>query len=368
MLHLPRPYPDELVGSMLQRGQRILGMRQVEFLTRLTGHAGLRSHHHLLTTYERLAQAYGFDFRAFALQHTVMPYLMAFMCSQDKSQLLDHLICVRGNYGPLAKQAVLGEDWMRRCPKCVADELRAYGESYWHRSHQLSAVQFCVHHRVKLEWTSQALRLDAQLRPPHECALKVQPQAPNLPPELMWEIANASANALWGTLRVECESPGGGWLSTQQLAQMLEKDYGSSFLQSYGRSLTDPATSVWPLKALGIPMHDSGSLRRVIQHVLLERGGVDLASSLDSTKREPSTPRKWRELEQLVISTFEAEVARHKEQGTQVRLSDLYALAGVEFLRHGKKYQMPRLMAWVENFKHSPQSERVSGGRRKKMN
>lgn len=366
MLHLPRPYQDELVGSMLQRGQRILGMRRGEFLSKLTGRAGLRSHSQLLTTYERLAQAYGLDFRAFALQHTVLPYLMAFMSCQDKSQLLDHLVCVRGNYGPLAKQAVLGEDWMRRCPECVADELRVYGESYWHRAHQLSAVQFCVHHRVKLEWTSQALTQDAQLRPPHECALKVQPQAPNLSPELMWEIAHASANALWGTVRFDCECPRFGRRSTQQLTQMLEKDYGSSFLQSYGKSLTDPATSVWPLKALGIPMHDCGSLRRVIQHVLLERGGVDLASSLDSTKREPPAPRKWRELEQSVISTFAAEVARHIEQGTQVRLSDLYALAGVEFLRHGKKYQMPRLMAWIENFKHSPQSLRVSGGRRKK--
>ena len=40
---------------------------------------------------------------------------------------------------------------------------------------------------------------------------------------------------------------------------------------------------------------------------------------------------------------------------TQVRLKDLYALAGIEFLKHGKKAPDAEADAWIERFKRAPQ-------------
>lgn len=37
------------------------------------------------------------------------------------------------------------------CPLCLQDDLKQYGETYWHRSHQIPGVQVCVKHNVWLE-------------------------------------------------------------------------------------------------------------------------------------------------------------------------------------------------------------------------
>lgn len=44
---------------------------------------------------------------------------------------------------------ILGE-YLRFCPECYAEEIRKYGESYWHRIHQTPGVLVCAKHNCQL--------------------------------------------------------------------------------------------------------------------------------------------------------------------------------------------------------------------------
>jgi hypothetical protein len=41
--------------------------------------------------------------------------------------------------------------YLRYCPLCVVEDQNTYGETYWHRQHQLSSIEVCVTHSVWLE-------------------------------------------------------------------------------------------------------------------------------------------------------------------------------------------------------------------------
>jgi hypothetical protein len=43
---------------------------------------------------------------------------------------------------------------MRYCPLCVREDKDTYGETYWHRSHQIDGIDVCVKHKVFLEHTN----------------------------------------------------------------------------------------------------------------------------------------------------------------------------------------------------------------------
>jgi hypothetical protein len=40
--------------------------------------------------------------------------------------------------------------YLRYCPLCAAEDVKIYGEAYWHRRHQLSEMLYCVRHEVRL--------------------------------------------------------------------------------------------------------------------------------------------------------------------------------------------------------------------------
>jgi len=40
--------------------------------------------------------------------------------------------------------------YLRYCPECVRDDVKTYGETYWHRVHQLPAMMYCTKHRARL--------------------------------------------------------------------------------------------------------------------------------------------------------------------------------------------------------------------------
>lgn len=40
--------------------------------------------------------------------------------------------------------------FLRYCPMCVREDIDTYGETYWHRVHQLPAMVYCTKHRVRL--------------------------------------------------------------------------------------------------------------------------------------------------------------------------------------------------------------------------
>ena len=53
-----------------------------------------------------------------------------------------HLFCVLPRTGD--------EQYMRYCPLCAKEDRARYGETYWHRKHQIRNMNICTKHRCKL--------------------------------------------------------------------------------------------------------------------------------------------------------------------------------------------------------------------------
>jgi hypothetical protein len=49
--------------------------------------------------------------------------------------------------------------YLKYCPLCVAEDKVVYGETYWHRQHQLAEMLYCVKHQVRLANSEVSVRM-----------------------------------------------------------------------------------------------------------------------------------------------------------------------------------------------------------------
>ena len=40
--------------------------------------------------------------------------------------------------------------YLKYCPLCTTEDIAKFGETYWHRQHQLSEMIYCVKHQIRL--------------------------------------------------------------------------------------------------------------------------------------------------------------------------------------------------------------------------
>lgn len=90
------------------------------------------------------------------LNHTMFPQYARFIPLEQKKEALQHierdscdihhLFCVLPRSGD--------EQFLRYCPLCAAEDRKRYGETYWHRKHQLRNVRICTRHKCRLKGTS----------------------------------------------------------------------------------------------------------------------------------------------------------------------------------------------------------------------
>ena len=375
-MHLPRPYPDELVGSMLHRAERILGIGQGQFLQRLTSHR-MTAHSLWITSYERVAHAYGFSLPDFLRQHTVFQYVTAYMPPVVRQRILQNFTKEGYVYASMIRRSVIGEHYLKLCPSCVTEEMRQYGESYWHRAHQLSAVEVCLQHQVPLHWTTQKMTRATALVPPHEAGGYLNAQGENsLPLELKLALASASAKALWAldsqhnvvqTYRQRAHALGYGYIGPRMHGALLANDldifYGKAFLDRYGCLIDENDSVPWPAQLLNARAQRKSTFKHILLNLFLDSHPTPSQSRSDFEQRHRPKPRSWHEIENDAIEVLTAEIERHRAMGTRANLKKLYALAGIQAVVYGHPHQVPKLMDWLEKFKKSPQSSRIAGGR-----
>lgn len=85
-------------------------------------------------------------------RHTMFPYYGRFLQRDRRRQALSLLLQTDERYHNLLYQLknkhVIRH--LRYCPLCAADDREQYGETYWHRSHQLQGVDICPLHKCSL--------------------------------------------------------------------------------------------------------------------------------------------------------------------------------------------------------------------------
>ena len=87
------------------------------------------------------------------LKHTMFPQYARFLSKKDREQAVRYLIegnsdyikvlhLIRGNQGK--------ERYLRYCPVCAKEDRSNYGETYWHRKHQIQGCGVCDKHGCRL--------------------------------------------------------------------------------------------------------------------------------------------------------------------------------------------------------------------------
>jgi len=286
MLYFPRPYPDEIIGSLLVRACRHTGLPFKRLVQHLAGVRGRSYASFLLTPFiDRLGREAGIDPDELILSHTIFPYVTAFMSSEAAGRLRALLLSdrsqVRTNLAPYTQSVTQGVAFRRICPKCTTEDLERYGESYWHREHLLPAVYICPLHQDPLIETALPVRYGMRrwtYMLPHE--VTGTPLTPVPSPEIQLDIAARSAALLtnphierdWlGQYRALAFQKGYGkehsFLNGTQMAWDLLAFYGSRFLEGVGCRLTSGTKGFWPPLMVRPGTHEPFSPPK---HILLQ--------------------------------------------------------------------------------------------------
>jgi hypothetical protein len=183
---LQRPLPDELLSSVWVRSARRAGLPIATVTRALTqGRKWAPSFFHVghLADLAPLMELTPLDL---LWQHTVFPYATAFFEPTTFEKAL--VAALSTGYAAIGMGAVTQSvsdhvRFRRYCPVCAREDQKQWGESYWHRSHNLPGVLLCLGHgRVLGETelqTAGSRRWSYAL--PHELvggrALKKRPRA-----------------------------------------------------------------------------------------------------------------------------------------------------------------------------------------------
>lgn len=150
MLPLPESYPDELLYSLLCRLRDRTNISSKKIIEITTG-----SYRNLIadltTGGSSIARCMSCEKKSSSTiirDHTLFNYY-AHTLPPDEANSALHDLCA-GRAVPFRILGVLGtrdpHRMLRSCPECIADDRARFGETYWHRAHQLQGVNRCLVH------------------------------------------------------------------------------------------------------------------------------------------------------------------------------------------------------------------------------
>ena len=379
---LPKPYPDEVVGSVVARACRHTGLPMRRLLRGVFESQRTSCSFLLGDNVALLAYRAGLEPQAFLTKHTMFPYAVAFMSSEVRGQLTSKALAPRpreDSLSSLTKNVSHGVSYRRVCKQCIADDMKLFGESYWHREHLLPGVLVCRHHGKPLFETDIKLRGRAHVSDevlPHE-ARALRP-ASVLPWELSARIAAISSAALEGNrpgqgdllsaYRERAKSRGyllpSGDVAGSLLAHTLRGHFGPRYLATTGCPVaTDPRNS-WPaLMVRTCSGTNFATPKHVLMQAFLETEGHKPAD-MSTVYRAPG--KKTRDYALMDASTAKKLRVRLQQvalANERVTIQALLRGAGAWSAFKHQRAKFIKTAALLEEFKLSDQSERQVGGR-----
>ena len=83
------------------------------------------------------------------IQHTMFPYYGRFLPLERRQRAFQALVSMQGNYHnllPIPTRKGNSDRRLRYCPFCADRDRQDYGETYWHRTHQMIGLAACPVH------------------------------------------------------------------------------------------------------------------------------------------------------------------------------------------------------------------------------
>lgn len=159
MIFFPSTYEDELFYSVMARYHWISGNENPrKSMTEMFGSSNICAAKlfptHLQSLCERLPFPNTYNPSELIDNNTFLPYYSAFIPIERYKKLKEIMICGSGTsvYMVLGITAseIKKEPALKYCPICVEEDKIAFGEAYWHRTHQADGVTICYKHGYRL--------------------------------------------------------------------------------------------------------------------------------------------------------------------------------------------------------------------------
>lgn len=354
------------------------GLAPKRFMLRFAGSSEVGRSPFLPANLQPYAQKLRMDVRQLLYGHTVFPYVVAFM-APDEVRRLEKLFSgaepQRVSVGSLLRPFSKRFHRLYFCPECAQQDFKLYGESYWHRVHNLPGIQVCVLHETELrasdtEVTTQARLLGAPL--PHQQKGRLDRRRPHL---ASLHLAKASARTLdsnwehhpqWQqqfrqmALTRGFVHPNAG-VASEWLANSLRAWYGESFLSAMGAPVRGSLGS-WPVLLTRIAScPEMSPLRHILMDVFLKHHEPVVPHLAPA--RPGKKPRDLPALDQTLSRLIEQKTkalnlvvkrTTVKEMLVGFRLWQVY--------RHNST-NLPLTSLQLARFKATEASERKTGGR-----
>jgi hypothetical protein len=141
------PYPDETLNSIISRYHILSGnLKRSYTYSELFNTNG--SARNFLVYFPELIKNIPLNIepRQLLLSHTNMGFITAFR--YDRDYVLNQV--VSGNEHPRTTSKRDYKSVYNHCEKCISEDVMKYGQTYWHRIHQLPGVNLCPFHSTKL--------------------------------------------------------------------------------------------------------------------------------------------------------------------------------------------------------------------------
>lgn len=158
----PTPYPDELWTSVLARYYIRSGYTLVQYAldSILPGRSLFHKSTYFATGLNDIQKEFPTSWlssRDIIENHTLYPYYSRFLTQLQKKQAIANMMTSSRPFSksimPGVRQYVPENHFWRYCPLCAKEDMEKYGETYWHRIHQIYDIRICPIHKVFLNNT-----------------------------------------------------------------------------------------------------------------------------------------------------------------------------------------------------------------------
>lgn len=155
--YFPTPYPDELIYSLLARCYVKSGYLTYTYAAQdFFSNKNTRPNIEFINEYtpkmlDILTK--NISMEEIIMKHTMFPYYSRFISKDRRIKAFQSILQMNDDYYkyiriPKSKTKIIRT--LRYCPICATKDREEYGETYWHRIHQLIGVDICPYHHCQL--------------------------------------------------------------------------------------------------------------------------------------------------------------------------------------------------------------------------
>lgn len=153
--YFPELYEDELLYSWFARYYVHIGYTSVsDAYLDLYGKKNIRPSvelvNNMLMEAKEVIEKYK-PMKEIILENTMFPEYGRFISASRRERILSECDFTIGNWNNMLMVPISNNDRvLKYCPVCAQEDRNYYGETYWHKSHQISNIKICNKHKLFL--------------------------------------------------------------------------------------------------------------------------------------------------------------------------------------------------------------------------